>query len=332
MKKRLLFLGVLFAISLAVVFGLTTLVHPPGALASLPPAGENRITNLYDAFSDSSELEEDWGYSALVEYNGKRILFDAGNNADVFKRNVDKLGLDLRTIDFAVLSHPHVDHLSGFDYLIEVNPDVKLYLPFDLHTLGASPSTFQFGGPDPEAAAALPPEQRYFGTGATQVNLTPSGRFYRATNVEYLRENLEVAPGIQIIFTRSPYLGGFNGYPPNSTEAPALNGLPELSLTLDTPQGEVLVVGCSHAGVEEIVNATRSATGKTIDTVVGGFHLFPYDSTYIAALVDKIKNELGVRLVSPSHCTGHIAFRLFKEAYQDQYIYGGLGSELLFQS
>ena len=101
MKKRLLFLGVLFAISLAVVFGLTTLVHPPGALASLPPAGENRITNLYDAFSDSSELEEDWGYSALVEYNGKRILFDAGNNADVFKRNVDKLVLDLRTIDFA---------------------------------------------------------------------------------------------------------------------------------------------------------------------------------------------------------------------------------------
>lgn len=330
MTKHFSFLTLLFVAGAAIVFSLTTLAHPTRALAGLPPINENRITSLYDAFSANDNLEQDWGYSALVEYNGKRILFDAGNNADLFKRNVDKLGLDLRTIDFAVLSHPHADHLSGFNYLAQVNPDVKIYLPFDLHGLGASPSVFRFGGPDPNAASALPPEQRYYGTGATEVNLLPSGRFYRARNVEYLRENLDVAPGIKIIATKSPYLGGFNGYPPNSPEKPALSGLPELSLSLDTSRGEVLVVGCSHTGVEEIIKATRNATGKPVDTVAGGFHLFPYDQAYVLALVDKVKNELGVRRVSPSHCTGHLAFKAFKDAYQDGYIYGGLGSQLIF--
>ncbi|WP_416668781.1 MBL fold metallo-hydrolase [Egbenema bharatensis] len=329
--KRFLPFDLLFVVSFLIILSFTILAQPDRVLASPPPDGQSRITNIYDAFSDRSDLSEDWGYSALVEYNGKRILFDAGNNADVFKQNVERLGLDLRTIDFAVLSHPHADHLSGFDYLVQVNPDVKLYLPDDIHVLGA-PRDFPFGVPEPDAAEALPPEQRYFGSTDPQRYVVPSGRFYGATNVEYLNDDLEVAPGIQIIATRSPYLGGFNGYPPNSPEAPALNGLPELSLALDTPEGEVLVVGCSHTGVENLIEETQTVTGRQVDTVIGGFHLFPYDRAYITALIDKVKNDLGVRLVAPAHCTGHLAFRLFKEAYQDQYVYSGLGSQLIFPS
>ncbi|WP_338438847.1 MBL fold metallo-hydrolase [Synechococcus elongatus IITB5] len=331
MKKRLLSMSLLFILGTFLVFGVTSFLQPSRVLAAAPPAGQNRITSLYDAISSSQTLEKDWGYSALVEYNGKRILFDAGNNADIFKRNVKKLGLDLRTIDFAVLSHPHADHLSGFDYLVEVNPNVKLYLPADLHNLGA-PSLFKFGGPDPNAAAALPPEERYFDTGATEVQLKPSGRYYKAKNVEYLRDNLTVAPGITIISTRSPYLGGFNGYPPKTPTDPALVGLPELSLALDTSQGEVLISGCSHTGIEAIIEATQKATGKSTYAALGGFHLFPYDATYITALANKVKNDLGVRIVSPAHCTGHLGFKIFKDFYKDNYLYGGLGSQFKFSA
>src|ERR1700685_4321233 len=52
----------------------------------------NRVTILYDAFSKSPEATKDWGYSALVEYGGKRILFDTGNNAQIFEHNVGALG------------------------------------------------------------------------------------------------------------------------------------------------------------------------------------------------------------------------------------------------
>jgi 7,8-dihydropterin-6-yl-methyl-4-(beta-D-ribofuranosyl)aminobenzene 5'-phosphate synthase len=87
-----------------------------------PPASPNRVTILYDAFGGRAGLTRDWGFAALVEYNGKRILFDTGNNADVFANNVRTLGIDLRTIDFVVISHRHGDHTAGLNYLLTVDP------------------------------------------------------------------------------------------------------------------------------------------------------------------------------------------------------------------
>src|SRR6266566_3417814 len=69
----------------------------------------DRVTILYDAFSDSKEMVKDWGFSALVEHDGKRILFDTGNNADIFQRNVKSLGIDLTKLDFVVISHRRFD-------------------------------------------------------------------------------------------------------------------------------------------------------------------------------------------------------------------------------
>src|SRR5258708_25244535 len=91
----------------------------------------DRVTILYDAFSDSKELTKDWGFSALVEHDGKRILFDSGNNAEIFERNVKALGVDLTKIDFAVISHRHSDHATGIKYLLRVNPTVTMYVPAD---------------------------------------------------------------------------------------------------------------------------------------------------------------------------------------------------------
>ena len=70
----------------------------------------NRITILYDAFGMPSGLTKDWGFSALIEYCGKTILFDTGNNAEVFMHNVGALKVDLSNLDFVVLSHRHGDH------------------------------------------------------------------------------------------------------------------------------------------------------------------------------------------------------------------------------
>jgi 7,8-dihydropterin-6-yl-methyl-4-(beta-D-ribofuranosyl)aminobenzene 5'-phosphate synthase len=88
--------------------GLALLVFGSGRLVAA-----DRVTILYDAFGDSKELTKDWGFSALVEHDGKRILFDSGNNAEIFERNVKALGVDLTKIDFAVISHRHSDHATG---------------------------------------------------------------------------------------------------------------------------------------------------------------------------------------------------------------------------
>jgi hypothetical protein len=52
---------------------------------------------LYDAFGKPSQMQKDWGFSALVEYGGKRILFDTGNNSEVLAHNVKAKGIDLKT-------------------------------------------------------------------------------------------------------------------------------------------------------------------------------------------------------------------------------------------
>lgn len=99
----------------------------PDASASEPNKAE--ITVLYDAFGKPSAMKKDWGYAALIEYRGKRILFDTGNNAEIFANNVKAKGVDLTTLDFVVVSHRHGDHTSGLDQLLSVNPDVTIYAP-----------------------------------------------------------------------------------------------------------------------------------------------------------------------------------------------------------
>ncbi len=83
--------------------------HPLLLLAQNPagqlPTDQNSILNLYDAFGYQKRgTILDWGFSALVHYNGKTILFDTGNSADKFEHNVKALGVDLNQVDIAVLS------------------------------------------------------------------------------------------------------------------------------------------------------------------------------------------------------------------------------------
>src|SRR6202166_1594292 len=77
----------------------------------------NRVTILYDSFGKSPSLTMDWGFAALVEYGGKRILFDTGNSARIFEHNVKAAGADLQKLDFVVMSHRHGDHMGGLAYL-----------------------------------------------------------------------------------------------------------------------------------------------------------------------------------------------------------------------
>ena len=87
-------------------------------IKSTAPA--NNALIIFDAFSRDTSLVKGWGFSSLIEYHGKRILFDAGSNADVFQRNVTRLGIDLKNIDFVIVSHAHFDHLNGIDFLLSI--------------------------------------------------------------------------------------------------------------------------------------------------------------------------------------------------------------------
>src|SRR5580704_19747318 len=118
-------------------------------VAAVPCRAQDKVTILYDAFGESKELTKDWGFSALVEHNGKLILFDTGNNADIFEHNVKALGVDLTKIDFVVMSHRHTDHTSGLKYLLKVNPTVTVYAPANgANGFGGTPLPADYFRPD----------------------------------------------------------------------------------------------------------------------------------------------------------------------------------------
>jgi 7,8-dihydropterin-6-yl-methyl-4-(beta-D-ribofuranosyl)aminobenzene 5'-phosphate synthase len=278
-------------------------------------------TNVYDAFGRDHGATLDWGFAAVIRYRTHTILFDSGNDAAIFAKNVAALGVDLRDVDIAVLSHAHSDHSAGMDHLIAVNPRARIYLPDDA-SLGA-PISFPIASKE---ETHLPPERRYFGGRQTEARSKPSGRYWHA-NVEFVGESRALADGISLVATESPLLGTFSKYPPFEKE-PRLHGLPELSLVLEEREGDVLVVGCSHSGIELIVAETKRFRGKAIDLVMGGFHLLPYARADIRALATKLKNELGVRRVAPAHCTGAVGFEELAGVYGDGYMFAGLGETI----
>ncbi len=295
---------------------------------------QNTIINLYDAFGDDKEgIIKDFGFSCIVKYKGKTILFDGGTNANIFKGNVEALNIDLSQIDFAIASHAHFDHINGFDYLLKINPNVKIYFPFDLFWGANIP--FDISGTDSTATDSLDKRMQYFGGDYKDYHFNQTGRFWNA-NIEFIKENTEIEPGIRLITTSSEYMGYFNKYP--SLDAcenceshnAKFNGLKEISLSLKSDEGEILFVGCSHSTVEKIISESKKFTKNNIEMVYGGYHLLPYDKIALLDLAKRLKNNLKVNKVAPTHCTGHLAFKILQDYFGEDYVFAGLGENIKF--
>src|SRR5262245_27835053 len=270
-------------------------------------APENRITILYDAFGKDPSVRKDWGFSALVEVAGKRILFDTGDNRDIFAANVKAKHVDLTKLDFVVLSHRHGDHMAGLAHVLSVNPRVKIYAPKESFGIYGSslPSSFY------RKAEALTPDMRYFDGKPPEV--MTFGSAWQGANFELIDKTTEIAPGITLIALVS--------------ETPGTKELKELSLAVNTQQGLVLVVGCSHPGIDKIVEAAATINPK-IQLIAGGFHLVAASDEAISKIVATLKDTFKVENIAPGHCTGEPTFAALKQAFGDRYIYAGVGTAL----
>ena len=318
----------LFTILIASVFLAGIFIISPVVAQTNPTTSGVTMTNVYDAFGkDNKGLTQDFGFSCVINYKGKMILFDSGTDARIFEKNLKALKIDLKKIDIAIVSHGHYDHVGGFDYLFSINSKVKIYAPYDFFSLGA-PTKFPFRETEPELAKTLPKDEQYFrGEKSVEGMITvPTGRFWKS-NVEYLTAAKEVLPGVTLIPTTSELMGTFIKYPPFEKN-PQFIGMPELSLSLATEKGEIIVSGCSHSTIENIIKETKKNRQGKIYLVAGGFHLIPYSREYIENLAKRMHDEYDVESVAPAHCTGHLGFSVFKKEFGVNNRYFGLGETL----
>ncbi|HEV8714516.1 MAG TPA: MBL fold metallo-hydrolase [Candidatus Binatia bacterium] len=292
---------------LALLVLLGCAVFSPATAAAGPEPGKAEVTILYDAFGKPSPMQKDWGYAALVEYAGKRILFDTGNNPGILAQNARAKGVDLGKLDFVVMSHRHGDHMGGLAYVLSVNPKVKIYAPKEGFGVYGSDLPASFYRKD----ASLPMEQRYYDGAPPQI--MRFGAAWPGADFQLVDKNTEVAPGIHLITLIS--------------DKPGTLELRELSLGLDTPDGMVIVVGCSHPGIDRIVDAA-SAINPHIRLILGGFHLVVSSDADMDKIVTALHGKFKVDEIAPGHCTGEPAFAALKKAFADRYLYAGLGTTL----
>jgi 7,8-dihydropterin-6-yl-methyl-4-(beta-D-ribofuranosyl)aminobenzene 5'-phosphate synthase len=278
---------------------------PTPAATAAEPA---RITVLYDAFGKDATMTKDWGYAALVEINGKRILFDTGDDPAIFAKNVKAKAVDLTKLDFVVLSHRHSDHVGGFSYLLSMNPKVKIYAPKDgFGGIFGSDLPSKFYRKD----ESLPAEMRYYNGAPPEI--VRVGTVFPGANIQLIDKTTEIVPGITLIALVS--------------DAPGTKELKELSLAINTPDGIVLVVGCSHPGIETIV-AEAAKINPHIHFIAGGFHLVVAQDAAIEKAATSLHDTYKVDYIAPGHCTGEPTFAAMQRMFGDRYLYAGLGTTL----
>lgn len=267
----------------------------------------NRITILHDSFGKRTDLKKDWGYAALIEFGGKRILFDTGNNARTFRDNAVALGVDLRALDFAAISHRHGDHTSGLNHLLELNPRLTICTPEETYgVFGSSlPGLFY------PRCHSLPAYMQYYdGKPPEEIR---HGSPWPEANFVWTKETTEVAAGVWLIAVVS--------------DVPGTREMRELSLGLRTRRGLVVVAGCSHPGIEKILAAARAIDDR-IHCVFGGLHLVLTEEAELRRIAKALREEWRVERVAPGHCTGEPGFLALNEAFGERYVYAGLGDSV----
>ncbi|MDL2235109.1 MBL fold metallo-hydrolase [Christensenellaceae bacterium OttesenSCG-928-L17] len=274
-----------------------------------------RISILANEIAALPNFATEHGFGAFVEYNGARILFDMGAS-DVFLQNADTLQLDLNQLDYAVLSHAHFDHDGGLlPFITRGNTGFRLLM----HQ--------RFFTPKYKMRDEL---LTYIGSRFTPVDLAQNNVDFALVTQEVY--SLPAAEGAYLISTfprNSAYEHiaadmrmDFAGQIVHDTFAE------EMVLALTTPEGVVLVTGCSHSGIENIAEKVRKRLAQPIRAIVGGMHLCNASDTQLDTTAHYF-NMHPEMLVYPMHCTGSDAL-LHIQKNCPSYREAGAGSVIEF--
>lgn len=137
----------------------------------------------------------------------------------------------------------------------------------------------------------------------------------------FQREVVQRGARVHAVRAGGPLFGPF------ASTGPLDHGLTEQALIADSARGLVVVTGCAHPGIVHIAETAIELTGRPIHLLVGGFHLLHADTGHVDDVIGRLQ-ALGVERVAPSHCTGAAAIARFRRAWDERFVYGGLGAVL----
>jgi 7,8-dihydropterin-6-yl-methyl-4-(beta-D-ribofuranosyl)aminobenzene 5'-phosphate synthase len=233
----------------------------------------------------------EWGFAALVEADGHRVLVDTGSHPDTVLRNVQELRIDLSDVKEVVLTHHHWDHVRG---LMTLRRELMKKSPSALSVVHVARGIF-YSRPwkDGDSNDMVAMKQEFEATG---------GRF-----VEHDGPS-EIFPGAWLsgpVPRKYPERNWSGTEKVKTPDGIVEDTIPEDQfLVLDTPRGLVVITGCGHAGIVNILTHARGAfPDSPVHAVIGGLHLFPATDAQLDWTAEKMK-AFGVANLVGAHCTG----------------------------
>lgn len=273
-----------------------------------------KITTLVENSPGANPvLKNEHGLSFFIEKDDQRILFDTGQSS-AFLHNAEQLQVDLSNLDYVVLSHGHYDHSGGLKSLVKSTTDFKLII-------GEGFFGEKYGKKD----NAL----EYLGNDFDQ-------EFLHAHNIGYqfaAKRLTELAPGIYVV-TGFPkihqdevlnehfLLKREDGLYPDSFDD-------EILLAIDTSKGLLVLLGCSHPGMKNMLDSTVRLLNRSLYGVLGGTHLMQVSEKNLDLSVKYLQKE-SLKVIGVCHCTGQVAMDSVR-TLDDRFFHNRTGSTLLVE-
>lgn len=278
-----------------------------------------RITTLIENMPDTSEkLKFEHGFSVWIEADGKKILFDTGQSGE-FLNNAEALKIDLSEVDFVVLSHGHYDHTGGVPALLRM---LKTKTPFYVGKEFFSPKykqledgSFKYNG-NPFERDMLEKEDSW-------------------AEVRFVKAGMHMLSEKLFLFKNFPNVSGFEEHNPKffvKVDNTYLQDefVDEIVLGILTEEGMVLVAGCSHVGIVNIVEQVKKVLRIPVVAVLGGTHLVEAGEERLKKTVEAFKAN-GIEKIAVSHCTGEAGMTLLQKEFSEGFVLNHTGTVLEFK-
>lgn len=257
-------------------------------------------------------LQNEFGLSFLIKDENKTFIFDTGKTGE-FIKNADKLNINLKDVKDMVLSHSHFDHTGGVKTFTEkCNSD---------YTLHVNKTFFE------EKHRITEVIHEFLGNNFDEKYLLNHGvKIHYLENDEYkISKNITLHTNFKSINnfetpTRYYFRKIYDNYILDNMED-------EIAAVMETKKGLLIICGCSHIGIANIVENIRLRTGKKIYGIAGGLHLTKASDERMNAVLNYFK-ETGIEFFAVSHCTGDKFIEKLK-TITDNFIYDSTGNKIV---
>ncbi|WP_462351085.1 MBL fold metallo-hydrolase [Fusobacterium varium] len=272
-----------------------------------------KITTLIEnEAGHNKELKNEFGLSLFIEDEDISLIFDTGKSGD-FIFNAQKLQIPLNNIKHVVLSHSHFDHTGGIRKLVDTfNNKFTLYISktFFEEKHRITGVIHEFLGNNFN--------EKYILDKGININYIDTDEFKLSKNIT-LFTNFKSLNNFETP-TRYYFRKIYDDYILDSMED-------ELVLGIDTSKGLLIVCGCSHIGIANIVENIKCRTQKKIYGIIGGLHLSKASDERIEKVL-KYFDECNIEFFGVSHCTGEKVTKILRESKKN-FIYNNTGNTII---